>query len=83
MKLNFFLNNAATYRHGRLRGARLLMGLISVCAVCPIGALVTIREATLAASNGTPCYLAGGAGIIINSLWNDAVSAVFTWRELR
>ena len=54
MTLNFFLNNAATYRHRRLRGARLLLGLISFYAVSSIVALVTIREATLAPSNGTP-----------------------------
>jgi len=57
MTLNFFLNNAVTYRHRRLRGARLLVGLISFYPACSIGVLFTIREATLAASSGTPSIL--------------------------
>ena len=83
MTVNFFLNNAVTYRDRRLRGARLLIGLISFYAVCSIGALVTIRVATFATASGTPWYLAGSAGIIVSSVWNYGVTAVFTWREVR
>ena len=83
MTVNFFLNNVVTYRDRRLRGARLLTGLLSFYAVCSIGALVTIRVATFAASNGTPWYVAGSAGIIVSSVWNYAVTAIFTWREVR
>src|SRR3982074_1388510 len=42
MTSNFFLNNLFTYRDQRLRGMKLVRGLISFYAVCGMGALANI-----------------------------------------
>ena len=39
MTSNFFLNNFFTYRDQRLRGRRLLRGLISFYLICAVGAV--------------------------------------------
>ncbi|OYW23689.1 MAG: dolichol monophosphate mannose synthase, partial [Sphingomonas sp. 12-62-6] len=46
MTLNFFLNNALTYRDRRLRGFRpLLDGWVSFCVVCSVGLVANIGVA--------------------------------------
>jgi dolichol-phosphate mannosyltransferase len=83
MTVNFFLNNIITYRDRRLRGSRLVFGLLSFYLACSIGALVNIRVAALIFNNGAPWYVAGTAGVIVSSVWNYAVTAILTWRQRR
>jgi len=54
MTVNFFLNNIITYRDRRLRGSRLVFGLLSFYLACSIGALVNVRVAALILNNGAP-----------------------------
>lgn len=85
---NFALNNFITYHDRRLKGWRWVKGLVTFSAVCSIG---------LAADIGISSYLynsdlLGGlfmkasivpvlAGVVIGSVWNYAVSSVYTWRN--
>jgi dolichol-phosphate mannosyltransferase len=84
MILNFFLNNTITYRDRRLRGSDLILGLISFCAACSVGAFVGLRVAVFATRDaGLPWYLGGLFGLMISSVWNYAITALFTWRQQR
>jgi dolichol-phosphate mannosyltransferase len=83
MTLNFFLNNAITYRDRRLRGKQLIRGLISFYVACSIGAFLNIRAAAYVLDAGLKWYAAGMVGVTLSSVWNFAATAVFTWRESR
>jgi dolichol-phosphate mannosyltransferase len=83
MTLNFFLNNAITYRDRRLKGMRLLGGLFTFYIACSIGAFVNIRAASFALTAGLKWYAAGILGVSLSSVWNYAVTAVFTWHQQR
>jgi dolichol-phosphate mannosyltransferase len=83
MTLNFFLNNAITYRDRRLRGRGLFFGLISFYLACSVGAFVNLRVAAFVVEGGAPWYLAGLAGLVVSSVWNYGVTAMFTWHQGR
>jgi len=75
---NFFLNNLFTYRDRRLRGRRLVTGLISYYAICGAGAPANIGVASYVVG-GHSWWLAGLAGAAVSVVWNYAVSSVLTW----
>jgi dolichol-phosphate mannosyltransferase len=79
MTSNFFCNNFLTYRDRRLRGARLLRGLLSFYAVCALGAFANIGVATYAFSQRGHWAISALAGIVVGTLWNYLASAHFTW----
>jgi dolichol-phosphate mannosyltransferase len=79
MTSNFFLNNAITYGDQRLRGRRILRGLISFYAACGIGALINIALADWLFIKAAPYWAAGLAGAIVAALWNFFTTASFTW----
>jgi dolichol-phosphate mannosyltransferase len=82
MILNFFLNNAITYRDRRLRGMRMWLGLLSFCMACAVGAFINLRIAGYATLDaGLPWYAGGFLGLLISSVWNYSITALFTWRE--
>ena len=81
MTSNFFLNNLFTYRDKRLKGWRALRGLISFYCICSLGAVANVGIASYAFSLRETWWVAGLAGVIVGSVWNYAVSAVFTWRR--
>lgn len=89
MTSNFFLNNVFTYRDQRLKGWRLWRGLLSFYVICALGAVANVGFAAfvfagdahwLAGFKGIP-WLASVAGVIVGSVWNYAVSSVFTWKR--
>lgn len=89
MTSNFFLNNFFTYRDRRLKGWRLWRGLFSFYVICALGAVANVGFAAfvftgdahwLAGVKGIP-WLASLAGVIVGSVWNYAVSSVFTWKR--
>jgi dolichol-phosphate mannosyltransferase len=80
MTSNFFLNNVFTYRDQRLKGWRLLRGLGSFYVICSIGAVGNVGIAAYIFAVDNVWWLAGIAGAVVGSVWNYAVSAVFTWR---
>ncbi|MDN3644994.1 glycosyltransferase family 2 protein [Pontixanthobacter aestiaquae] len=80
MSFNFWLNNWLTYRDQRLKGAgAILKGWLGFCATCAVGAFANVAVATLLEARGVHAVLAVGAGIIIGSVWNYALSSRFVW----
>jgi dolichol-phosphate mannosyltransferase len=80
MTVNFLVNNWVTYRDRRLKGIRVLTGLLWFYLACAVGGMTSYAIATLAYERGVPWYIAAALGMIISSVWNYAVSSVFTWR---
>ena len=80
MTANFFLNNFFTYADKRLRGWRAVRGLISFYLICSLGAVANIGIASYLFAEQERWWIAGIAGIILGSVWNYAVSSVFTWK---
>ena len=83
MTSNFLLNNVVTFRDRRLRGKRLITGLMTFYAACSIGALMNISFANFLHGARFPWYLAGIAGTAISSVWNYGVNTIITWRRSR
>jgi dolichol-phosphate mannosyltransferase len=80
MTVNFLVNNWVTYRDRRLKGIRILTGLLWFYLACAVGGMTSYAVATLAYERGVPWYIAAAVGMVISSVWNYAVSSVFTWR---
>jgi dolichol-phosphate mannosyltransferase len=80
---NFILNNVFTYRDQRLRGRGLVWGLLSFYAVCGLGAAANVGIASFIYRSDEPWWLAGLAGAMVGSVWNYAMSSVFTWKRRR
>jgi dolichol-phosphate mannosyltransferase len=80
MSLNFYLNNAFTYRDRQLRGWKLFYGLLSFYAICGIGAVGNVGIASYIFRTDQIWWLAGLIGAVVGSVWNYAISSVFTWR---
>ncbi len=79
MTSNFFLNNLLTYRDKRLRGGRLVKGLLSFYIVCGIGTAANVGASSFIFGNSNSWWFAGLAGVVIASVWNYAVSSIMTW----
>jgi dolichol-phosphate mannosyltransferase len=83
MVWNFWLNNRLTYRDRRLRGGAALLGLLTFCAVCSVGAIANVGVASWmyhAPEAWRPSWwLAGTAGALMGAVFNYAVSSVVTW----
>jgi dolichol-phosphate mannosyltransferase len=81
MTFNFLLNNILTYRDRRLRGRRLIYGLLSFYAVCAVGAVGNVGIAAYLFHFDRSWWLAGIAGAMLGAVWNYAISSIFTWRS--
>jgi dolichol-phosphate mannosyltransferase len=78
---NFFLNNWLTYRDRRLRGWRVISGLISFLLVCSIGAVVNVAFAERVFQQTGIWWVAGIAGAAVSAILNYSATALFTWRK--
>lgn len=83
MTVNFFLNNAITFRGARRKGWRILSGLASFYIACSIGLWINLKVAHIAGTLGAEWYTAGLLGLGAGSIWNYGVAQMFTWRERR
>jgi dolichol-phosphate mannosyltransferase len=81
MTWNFLLNNILTYRDRRLHGIRVIYGLLSFYAVCSVGAVANVGIAAYVFHSDRSWWLAGVTGALIGSVWNYAISSIFTWRN--
>jgi len=81
MTVNFFLNNLFTYADRRLKGWRALRGLLSFYVICSFGAAANVGVASYLFAQQQVWWVAGIAGIIVGSVWNYAVSSIFTWQN--
>ena len=78
---NYTLNNFLTYRDRRLKGWGFVRGLLSFVLICSVGAIANVGLASFLFGYGrSSWWIAGIAGAAMSSVWNYAVSAVFTWR---
>ena len=80
---NFLLNNYLTFRSSRLRGHKLLRGLVYFYIASCIGLLTNVELSQLLRSSGAPWYAASAAGLFVGSIWNYWVSSVFVWQVNR
>lgn len=76
---NFLLNNLFTYRDRRLRGRRLVTGLLSFYAICGAGAVANVGVAAYLFGTHEAWWLAGMVGAAVSVVWNYAMSSIFTW----
>jgi dolichol-phosphate mannosyltransferase len=81
MTFNFALNNIFTYRDKRLRGWRMLSGLLSFYIVCSVGAAANIGIGNWVNDTDGRWWLAGIAGTVVGAIWNFAASSFVTWRK--
>lgn len=78
---NFFLNNMLTYRDQRLKGSRLFRGWVTFNLVCATGALANVGVARWLFHHHGYWALSALAGIAVTTVWNYAMSSIFTWRK--
>jgi dolichol-phosphate mannosyltransferase len=83
MLSNFLLNNQLTYRDRRLKGWRLLRGLLIFCLGCAVGAVANVGIAATLFGQGRSWWLAGLAGALIGGVWNYAIASTYTWGRTR
>lgn len=83
MTVNFFLNNAITYRDRMLHGVRLVSGLLSFYVACSFGAWANVIFARSLLYSGARWYFAGLAGVVVSSVWNYSITNLFTWQMPR
>jgi dolichol-phosphate mannosyltransferase len=81
MASNFTLNNILTYRDLRLRGSSWIKGLGSFVAACSVGAFANVGIASYLFSMETKWVLAALAGVLVGTVWNYAVTSVYTWKK--
>ncbi|HLY07427.1 MAG TPA: glycosyltransferase family 2 protein [Rhizomicrobium sp.] len=80
---NFLLNNALTFRDKRLSGWRMVVGFLTFCFVCGVGAVGNIGIADYLFALHHSWWLAGLSGVLIGAVWNYAATSQITWRGLR
>jgi len=81
MTSNFFLNNLFTYRDMRLKGWRLIRGILTFYLICALGAVANVGIAAYLFAADQKWWLAGFVGVLVGAVWNYAVSSVFTWKR--
>lgn len=81
LTVNFFLNNALTYRDRRLRGAKALFdGWVSFAVVCSVGAVANVGVAGFLHDARSGGWAASALiGVLVGAVWNYALSSRFTW----
>ncbi len=77
--VNFFLNNSLTFRSARLKGVRMLQGLVLFYLSCSVGLLSQVAIASSLERLGTAWPAATLAGIAIGSVWNYTMAFLLVW----
>jgi dolichol-phosphate mannosyltransferase len=83
MVFNFAVNNLLTYRDHRLRGTKWWLGLASFVLACSIGAVSNVGVAAYLFGRHAQWPLAALAGVLVGSVWNYAVTRLYTWGNPR
>ncbi len=81
MTSNFFMNNEVTFRDKRLRGGKLLWGLLTFYTVCFVGLFGNVGISSYLFYSHYTWWLSAIAGIAIGTIWNYAVSSAITWKQ--
>lgn len=80
---NFFLNNAITFRAARMRGVRLLQGVVLFYLACSVGLVAQLAVANSLREIGLHWAAATLAGIGIGSVWNYSMALMLVWQIKR
>jgi len=80
MSWNFFLNNSLTYADRKLHGVKLWTGLLGFYVVCSMGGVANISIASMIYEARPAPLIAGLAGALMSSVFNYAVTRIFTWK---
>jgi len=80
MTWNFFLNNSLTYADRKLHGLKLWTGLLGFYVVCSMGGVANISIASMIYEARPAPLIAGLAGALMSSVFNYAVTRIFTWK---
>jgi dolichol-phosphate mannosyltransferase len=79
---NFALNNILTFREQRLKGMRLLTGLITFSLISSVGAVANVSVSSVLVGDAhSNWYAAGLLGAVMSLVWNYTVSSTITWRR--
>jgi len=81
MTSNYLLNNQFTYYDRRLRGSKLVLGLLSFYVICSVGVVANVGLANYLYDFDGIWWIAGLAGSLVGLVWNYAVTANVTWRN--
>ena len=81
MTTNYLLNDSLTYRDKRHRGLKWLKGLASFYLVCGVGALANVGIASALFKDNYTWWVSAGAGVIVGTIFNYALTSLFTWRK--
>lgn len=79
MTSNYILNNIVTYHDVSLKGKAWWKGLLSFYLVCAVGVLLNVSFASFLYDHKLFWWASGMIGIVVGSVWNFALSSVFTW----
>jgi dolichol-phosphate mannosyltransferase len=60
-----------------------LKGLVTFMLGCSIGAIANIGIATYLFENRKAVFLAALAGVLVGSVWNYAVTQLYTWGKAK
>jgi dolichol-phosphate mannosyltransferase len=83
MTANFFFNNLFTYADRRLKGARILRGILIFYLTCAGGAVINLAVAVYLYDRGIPVAIAGLLGAAVGAIWNYTLSTQYAWRQAR
>jgi dolichol-phosphate mannosyltransferase len=83
MTANFFFNNLFTYADRRLKGARILRGILIFYLTCAGGAVINLAVAVYLYERGIPVAIAGLLGAAVGAIWNYTLSTQYAWRQAR
>ena len=81
MTTNYLLNDSLTYRDKRHRGLKWFKGLFSFYLVCGVGAMANVGIASALFRNDYTWWISAGAGVIVGTIFNYALTSLFTWRK--
>lgn len=81
MTTNYMLNDSLTYRDKRHRGLKWFKGLASFYLVCGLGALANVGIASALFRDDYTWWISAGAGVIVGTIFNYALTSLFTWRK--
>ncbi len=80
MVWNFFLNNTLTYADRKLKGRKMLIGLVEFIAICSVGGIASVSVASNIYASEPQPLVAGVAGALMSAVFNYCVTRAYTWR---
>jgi len=77
--INFLLNNHVTFRFARLRGVRMVLGLVLFYVFCSVGLLAQVTLANALQQVGFHWMAATLVGVVVGSVWNYSMAFLLVW----